>query len=86
MEKVTTHYSLDNEMLKAAKGLVKKLEYETLMAIEEIKNEDLSRCLYSLGESEAPQVTLPFFSGALEDDFSKFRKEIMKGFLSNKVR
>ena len=86
LEKVTTLHSLDRAMLEAAKGLVKKLEFDTSMVIEEIMNEDLSRCLYSLGKSEAAEVTLSSFPGVLEDDFSKFRKEIMKGFLSNKVQ
>ena len=73
-------------MLEAVKGLIKKLESETLMEVDEIKNSDLSQGLYSLGKSEAAEVTLSSFPGVLEDDFSKFRKEIMKGFLANKVR
>ena len=42
LEKVTTLHSLDHAMLEAVKGLVKKLESETLMVIEEIKNEHIS--------------------------------------------
>ena len=61
-------------MLETVKGLIKKLESETLMEVDEIKNSDLSQGLYSLGKSEAAELTLPSFSGAVVEDFLKFRK------------
>ena len=39
-----------------------------------------------MSKSKAANVKLPSFSGAIEEDFSKFKKEVKKGFLSNKVR
>ena len=86
LEKNTNLHNLDNTSLEAAKGLMKTLESETLIVIEDIRTEDVTRCLYSLGNSKAAHVKLPSFSGAVEEDFSKFKSEVTKGFLANKVR
>ena len=86
LERNTTLHFLDDTKMKAAKALIKTVECSTETAIDNIRTEDLSRGLYSMSKSKAAHVKLPNFSGVIEEDFSKFKKEVTKGFLANKVR
>ena len=56
------------------------------MAVENIKFEDDERCLFSSSKSKALDVKLPTFDGDQSDDFMKFKKEMLKGFKSNKIK
>ena len=56
------------------------------MAIDNIKFEDNKRCLYSNSKSKATDVKLPTFDGNHFDDFMKFKKEMLNGFKSNKIK
>ena len=55
-------------------------------AIESIKDEDETQGLYSNSKSKAADVKLQKFNGKPEQDFSKFKIDMIKGFKSNKVR
>lgn len=56
------------------------------MAIDQVKEEDSNRCLYSLAKSKTATVKLPVFAGTQAEDFSKFRREVEKGMKINRVR
>ena len=62
------------------------LEQELNVAIDQIKEEDSNWCLYSLAKSKTTTVKLPVFSGAQDEDFSKFKKEVEKGMKINRVK
>ena len=48
--------------------------------------EDETRRIFTLSKSKSANLVLPTFSGKSEEDFSKFQREMLKGFKSNKVK
>ena len=62
------------------------LEQELNVAIDQLKDEDNKRCLYSLAKSKTASVKLPMFTGERSEDFSKFKREMEKGMKTNRVR
>jgi hypothetical protein len=79
-------FNLSDMQLKVSTALVNTLESEMCMAIDNIKFEDNKRCLYSNSKSKATDVKLPTFDGNHFDDFMKFKKEMLNGFKSNKIK
>ena len=48
-------------------------------------NEDNERQLYSLDTTKVSKVNLPTFEGKDCEDFSKFKENIEKGFVTNRI-
>ena len=79
-------YDLKSLRVTSSIAMLNSLKAELRIAIDNIKFEDESRCLYSLCKSTTANVKLPTFSGKAEEDFFKFKKEFEKGLRSNKVK
>ena len=79
-------FSLSDVRLKALEAFVHVIEKKMEEAVKDIRKQDGKRGLYSLSKSKAADVKLPKFGGKIDQDFSKFKNEMMKGFKSNKVR
>ena len=77
---------LDETQLTASMALIVTLESELNMAIDAIMFEDETRGIFTLSKSKSADLVLPTFSGKLEEDFSKFQREMLKGFKANKVK
>ena len=50
-----------------------------------IEREDKDRALYSLDNSKFDLVKLPTFSGQESEDFVKFKDEMIRGFVQNRI-
>ena len=72
--------------LKTSTALLHTLNSDMELAIDNIKFEDEMRCLYSLNMLKTASIKLPSFSGELDEDFWKFKKEFETGLKSNRVR
>ena len=79
-------FNLNDPRVSNSQNAVANLEQELNVAIEQLKDEDNKRCLYSLAKSKTAAVKLPMFTGERAEDFSKFRKEVEKGMKTNRVR
>ena len=64
---------------------VERLSSDVKQSIESIKAEDKSRELYTLNTSKTDVVKLPMFEGRDDEDFAKFKLEIEKAFVKNRV-
>ena len=86
MRRNVKKFGLDERQLTISMALINTLESEMNLAVDNIKFENEERCLYSLSKSNTSSVKLPVFSGGDEEDFIKFRREMEKGFRSNRVK
>ena len=66
------------ELLEATTDRYKKF-------VEDVKNQDKIRELYSLAGANSDQVTLPKFSGNTGEDFFTFKKKLLVAFEKNRV-
>ena len=79
-------YNLNHSKVSTTQAIINNLEQELNVAVDQLKEEDNHRCLYSLAKSKTATVKLPVFSGLQAEDFSKFRKEVEMGMKINRVR
>ena len=79
-------FDLSDQPLRLSMALINNLESEMEMTIENLKFEDETRCLFSLSRNKTADVMLPIFTGDPEEDFTKFKKEMMKGLKTNRVK
>ena len=79
-------FDLPNDELTKSISFMENLHEEMYSAIREVKREDEVRGLYSLSKSKAADVKVPRFGGKPHENFAKFKKEMLTGFKSNKVR
>ena len=86
MKRNVKKYDLGETQLTASMALIVTLESELNMAIDAIMFEDETRGIFTLSKSKSADLVLPTFSGKLEEDFSKFQREMLKGFKANKVK
>ena len=82
----TISYHLDDQKKHSVTHYMNILGSELDMAMDRIKFEDETRCLFSTIKSKNASVKLPTFGGEAEDDFSKFEKEMKKGLVTNRVK
>ena len=82
----TISYHLDDQKKHSVTHYMNILGSELDMAMDRIKFEDQTRCLFSTIKSKNASVKLPTFGGEAEDDFSKFEKEMKKGLVTNRVK
>ena len=64
---------------------VESLERNVKDAIESIIAEDDRRELYTLDTSIADKVKLPTFEGREDEDFAKFKEQVERAFVENRV-
>ena len=86
MKRSTLKHKLDDTRLRAAESSVTYMQAELENAIEVIQFEDESRCLYSLNKKSSAKVSYPTFSGESEEDFDKFRKEMIEAIKTNQIK
>ena len=79
-------FNLNDPRVSNSENAVDKLEQELTDAIGKLLAEDSKRCLYSLSKSKTASVKLPIFTGECSEDFSKFKKEVEKGMVTNRVK
>ena len=79
-------FDLDETQLTASTAMIVTLGSELDMAIDNIMFEDEQRGIFTLSKSKSADVVLPTFSGKAEEDFSKFQREMVDGFRSNRVK
>ena len=65
--------------------IVADLKNEVKEVKQRIVKEDNERQLYSLDTAKASKVNLPTFGGKDHEDFSKFKEDIEKGFVTNRT-
>ena len=68
-----------------AEAYVNKLADELNTTAHNIEEQDDKRALYTLDTSKADPVKLPTFEGKDDEDFSLFKEEVERAFLSNKT-
>ena len=86
MKRNVKKFDLDETQLTISTALVVTLESELNLAIDGIMFEDETRGIFTLSKSKSADVVLPTFSGKPEEDFSKFEREMLKGFKANKIK
>ena len=86
MKRSILKYKLDDTRLRAAESSVNYMQAELENVIEVIQFEDESRCLYSLNKKSSAKVSYPKFSGNLDEDFDKFRREMNDAIKTNQVK
>ena len=67
------------------KSCVESVEKEVRETIEAVKQEDDSRELYTLDTSKNEKVTLPVFEGRDDEDYSKWKEQVIRAFVQNRV-
>ena len=82
----TKIYNIDDAKMKSCQALFKAVECKMETVMERIKFENDSRCLHAFSKGKTAAVKLPTFSGGADEDFSKFKRDVIKGFKTNKVR
>lgn len=85
LKKTILSNNLDRGRFQNVENSVATLESEVNMRVEEVIFEDGSRELYSEAKGKSAEVKLPTFSGANEEDYWKFEKELKEGFRTNRV-
>ena len=86
IQRNTMSFNLDQSTMRSSKALVNTLSSELDIVVDNIQFEDGKRCLYSQNRSKVAAVKFPTFGGDIDEDFSKFEKEVKKAFSSNRVR
>ena len=86
IKKVSLSNYLDRSQFAVSEDAVKNIEAEMEMIIQDIEYEDENRALYSLCKSKSADVKYPSFSGGIDEDFAKFKRELLAAFRSNKVQ
>ena len=79
-------FNLNDPKVSSSENAVANLAQELNEAIDQLKAEDNKRCLHSLSKSKTASVKLPIFTGECSEDFSKFKKEVEKGMVTNRVK
>ena len=74
-------YGLDDQKLKSSKAVINTMVAELEIAMDDIRVEDCTRCLYSLNKTKVVDIKYPTFGGKPMEDFSKFEKDLKKLFL-----
>ena len=87
MRRNTECFGIGKAELKRCEAKVKAIRIEVEDVIDIVKHEDVTRALYSLNTSNtANLVKYPTFSGAIGEDFMKFRKDFTNALKVNRVR
>ena len=86
MKRNVLKYKLDDSKFQAAECAVNYMQRELENIIEVIQFEDDARCLYSLNKKSSAKAAYPSFSGKLEEDFEKFKKEMNAALKTNQVK
>ena len=87
MKRNTECFGINEAELKRCEAKVKALRIEVEDVIDIVKHEDVTRALYSLNTANTTnRVKYPTFSGAIGEDFVKFRKDITNALKVNRVR
>ena len=79
-------FDMDENVLAGQVAAVNTLEVEMNNSIAAIEHEDRSRGLYSLNKSTTANIKYPKFTGGLEEDFLKFKREFLNAVKVNRVR
>ena len=86
IKRVSLSNYLDSSQFAASEAAVKNIETELEMIIQDVEYEDEHRALYSLCKSKSAEVKYPSFAGGIDEDFAKFKREMLAAFKSNKVK
>ena len=86
MKRNVLKFRLDDSKFRAAENAVNYMQNELENIIEVIQIEDDVRCLYSLNKERSAKAAYPSFSGKLEEDFEKFKKEMNAALKTNQVK
>ena len=86
MKRNILKFKLDDSKLRAAENAVNYMQSELENIIEVIQFEDDTRCLYSLNKERSAKVAYPSFSGKLEEDFDKFKKDMNAALKTNQIK
>ena len=71
--------------MEAITVLVDALAKEVKEACEAVEEEDSDRELYSLDESKNDKVQLPSLEGRDDEDFSRWKEQVKRAFVKNRV-
>ena len=82
----TQCHGLNTSRLSQAEATVNTVVAEAEVAIENLRHEDSTRCLYSLSQSQAAAVKYTTFGGTDKEDYLKWEKEMKSAFIQNRVR
>ena len=86
MKRNVLKFKLDDSKFRAAENAVNYIQNELENIIEVIQFEDDARCLYSLNKERSAKAAYPSFSGKLEEDFDKFKKDMNDALKTNQVK
>ena len=81
----TNQLSEEDSRCKDVRSCVESVEKEVRETIEAVRQEDDSRELYTLDTSKNEKVTLPVFEGRDDEDYSKWKEQVIRAFVQNRV-
>ena len=83
---VSTHGLTDEESkYEEVSVFVEKLTTDVKELVDAVREEDVTRELYTLDVSKNEKVSYPSFEGRDDEDFSKFKELMDRAFLQNRV-
>ena len=75
----------DDVEMASTQLMVDKVSKEMKDTNKALEDEDISRELYTLDSSAVDKIKLPLFEGRDDEDYARFREEMERGFIHNRV-
>ena len=86
LDDILAKHNLKEDLeISATQVFVEKMADDVKIAVGNIKAEDKSRELYSLAAAPRDKAKFPTFEGRDDEDFAKFKLEIERAFVKNRV-
>ena len=85
LRKTVKTHDLNEDGLQRSEAAVGVLEASLEAVIADLEYEDHYRCLFSLSKAKPGKVKFPSFGGSDEESFTKFKKNMIYAFKSNKT-
>ena len=87
MDDIVASYDISDENIQhlGAGILVDKVSSEVRETIDAIMKEDDSRELYALDRAKTDPIKSPVFEGRDDEDFAKFKENVIKAFAQNRI-
>merc|ERR1712155_317062 len=85
LQRIVQTHNLDPVRLSAQESAVQLLHSELGEAVDIIEHENEERCLYALNKNAKGDIKFPKFSGGKEEDYLKFKADMLDALKHNRV-
>ena len=83
---ISTHDLTENDVeIASTQLMMNKITKDMKETNEVLEEEDLARQHYTLDTSTVDKIKLPTFEGKDDEDFARFKEEMVRGFVHNRV-